>query len=224
MSTFADFITRLEASVENKNTRTTTYLKQATVRWLKELSNQRTLMMEASCTFSTVAAQQEYDSATSGFPADAMEFDTVYVQTGSGSSVINEEVCGPLPISDIRLNWGATEQGSTLEGWAWHHQKLLLVPIPSTVLTVKADYFKDATLDTATGAAITEASTTHTNPWFARGEQVLLNAVLYDYYLNIAKDGEAAQMMQGLFTSGLAVLKDDWLLKRSRGVQAEWNF
>lgn len=225
MSTFAEFITKLEARVENKNTRTTTYLQEATIRWLSELSNQRTLMMEDTFTFSTIAGTQEYDSSVAaGFPPDAMEIDTLFVQTGSGTSITNEEVPGPLTIREIRFGWDAAAQNTTLEGWCWHNQKLFLVPVPGSVLTVKGDYFKDATRDTATGSLITTSSTTHTNPWFSRGEQALLNAVLYDYYLGIAKDAEAAQMSQGLFTSALSVLKDDWLLKNARGVQAEWCF
>jgi len=224
MSTFAEFIVKCEDRVNNKNLRTTPFIKQATVSWLKSLSHKRTLMMEDSFSFSTVAGQAEYDSTAVGFPPAAMEFDTVYVQIGSGVNAQNILIPGPAPIAVIREEFGPYEEGEVLAAWAWHHQKLIFAPVPRTVVTIKGDYFKDATRDTATGDLITDASTTHTNPWFDRGETALMNAVLYNYHLTLAKDAEAAQMALGLFQAELETLENEWHMKKLRGVQAAWTF
>lgn len=221
MSTFSQFIANCEAVIENNNSRTDPFLRAATVRWLKELSNVRALFMQSTFTFNTVANQQEYDSATSGYPVDVQEFDTVYTKTSSVLGASYNLLTGPMPMARIREMWLAGYQSMYPMIWGFHHGKLCFAPTISGVTVVSGDYRKDATRDTASGNAITSADTTTTNPWFDRGENVLQAAVLADYYTKIAKDQNAAQGCIALYQAGLATIAKDLQQKTSaKGAQA----
>ena len=222
MSTFAEFIVKCENRIENKNTRTTPYLKDATVRWLKELSNRRALFMESTFSFQTVAGTTEYGPGYTGFPLDAMEFQAVYREEGSGVSSYRTIIEGPRPLEDVRshLTPGISPGYPTI--WAWHHDKMIFAPLINAVMTIKGDYYKDATRDTSSGAVITTSSTTHTNPWFDRGEQLLLNAVLLDYYSAIGKDAEAASLCKGLYDLAEKSIQRDYSIKAAKSAQADW--
>ncbi len=220
MSTFAEFITNCVAQIENYNDRTTPYLRRATCRWLLELSNKRTLEMESTFSFATLAAEREYGPGHPGFPVDAMQFDTVYGIEGSGISQIRRRISGPKPIADVREAYAYGGSGVYPSIYAWHHQKMIFGPVPSGAVTIEGDYFKSATRDTATGDLITVGSTTHTNPWFERGEMVLMNFVLADYYSSIAKDKEAAALCTGMGRSGLDTLMAEHTARKTTGGQA----
>lgn len=224
MSTFADFITRVETRIDNKNSRVDAYVRDATIRALKELSHVRSLFMQSTFSFNTVAGQNEYSSADTGFPKDVQEFDTIYVQTSTVLGSANYLITGPVPIEQVRALFLAGSQALYPSIWAWHHNKLCFAPTISGVVAVKGDYTKDATLDSTSGNAITASDTTTTNPWFDRGEQVLMNAVLMDYYLGIGKDSEAASMCANLYQSGLASIRSDLVQRSMKGMQAPANY
>lgn len=194
---FSTFISRLYAEVRNKNSSTLDDLKRITVRQLKELSSTRTLFMESTATF-TLSTSAPYlgeyaDITVSGFPKDARQIDSVWYLTGT----IRNEVDGPKGMNEIRFynqdpHRAVSATASYPDIWAWFGQKLWVAPKLTDSLALYLDYFKDATLDTATGNAITESSTTQTNPWFDRGELVLRYAVLGEYFSMPASRDEAA--------------------------------
>lgn len=220
MSDFGTFITSLMDRVENKNTRTEPFLRAATIRALKRVSNIRSLFMQGSFTFSTVAGQQEYSSADAGFPNDVVEFYTVYCQQTSTLGSSNLLIPGPYPIARVRELWIAGAVAVYPSRWAWFNNKLCFAPTISGVVTVNGDYLKDATRDTATGNLITASDTTTTNPWFDDGEYTLMNAVLLDYYLSIAKDSDAAQMCKALYDDGIKEIRDNLAQLTMTGAQA----
>lgn len=218
------FDARVYAEVANKNSKSLDVLKQARVRQLKELSSARTLMMEATASFTAPIASPhlgEYvDSAVLGFPADVMEIDRLWYLTGS----TRHDIPGPFGMDEIRFfnerNF-AHATGPDPQRWAWFGNKLWLAPTLSANKTLYIDYFKDATRDTASGAAITEASTTHTNPWFDRGELVLRYAVLADYYANpLFLDERMAQACLSQRGAYLATMQREVSLRKGVHVRA----
>lgn len=198
---FSTFIARVYAEVRNKNSTTLDDLKRITVRQLKELSATRTLFMEGSASFSLGIGSPylgEYaDSTVTGFPKDVRQIDSLWYLTGTART----EVCGPKSMQEIRFydSDPTVVAASTYPDiWAWFSQKLWVAPKLSAARTLYLDYFKDATLDTASGVAISESSTTQTNPWFDRGELVLRYAVLGEYFsLPASRDPEAASAALG---------------------------
>lgn len=233
MSDFQTFIANCKLPLENQSaSRADTFLRASAVRWLKELSGFRTLFMEDVFSFSTVADQAEYGSGDAGFPTNAMEFDSVYVEVGTGANSTRYIIEGPVPIDVVRRGWLITQRGDDFvysergkfpTRFAWHHNKMILDPIPSEVLSIKGDYLKDATKD-SNGVVITTASTTATNGWLDRGERALMNAVLWDYYSLIAKDAEAATLCQGHFEHAKKIMHDEWNAKAMRAAQASYVY
>lgn len=200
MATFAGFITSLYAEVRNKHSSTLGELRSIAIRQLKELSSTRTLFMEGSASF-TLGIGSPYlgeyaDSTVAGFPKDVRQIDQVWCLEGTA----RRPIAGPKGMDEIRFYQSdpyAAAAGATSpypEIWAWFAQKLWVAPTLSAAKTIYLDYFKDATLDTASGAVITTSSTTQTNPWFDRGELVLRYAVLGEYFsLPASRDPAAAQ-------------------------------
>lgn len=215
--TFSEFITAVYAEIQNKTTTSLTLLKAATVRQLRELSSHRTLFMEDTFRFDTVVGQDTYNSATGGFPKDAMQIDALWYVSGSS----RYEVPGPITMQEARFERSEDATQQYPSGWAWFGDSLVLRDVPSAVVTLEGDYFKDATRDEGSGVEITTSSTTQTNPWFDRGEIVLRNAVLAEFYsLPINRDAEAANNCLGMRNQFLQTLKDEWMLKRATTVQA----
>lgn len=217
MSTFAEFITKCEDAVDNRNTRTLPFLREATIRALKDLSQVRTVVMEGTFSFSTIADQQEYTAGHSGFPLDIQEVDAIYVQVGSGASAQNYKLDGPVAVERIRDTYYPNATAPRPYLWAWHHQTLILAPPTSSAVSIKGDYLKDATRDSSSGAVITTASTTHTNGWFERGEEALLGRVLGAYYRVIAKDVEAALFAEQGYERAIQELKRERTQRSFKG-------
>jgi hypothetical protein len=215
--TFAEFITSLYADVTNKNTRTLTVLREVTVRQLKELSAIRTLMMESTDTFPTVAAQEGYTPGSGGMAADVLAIDQLYWTSGN----TRVEIPGPISVADLRFKYGNSGGAAHPSCWSWNANQLLLGPKPLGVITLSMDYTRDATLDTLTGAAITTASTIQTNPWFDRGQAALRNAVLAEYFAMPAwRDQEAAALATVGKNAAIRSMKNEWAARKFRGGQA----
>jgi len=229
MSTFTDFCNKVYNTVDNKNTRVLPYIKEATVRWLMELSKERMTLLESTFTFTLIQNQQTYDGAVSGFPADAIEFDNVWAKYVNDATGYKYEVKGPRPISEISLSHGPLVYGTNLGirpyAYAFHDGKMWFSPIPSSaVITVGGEYLRDGTKDAASGNPITVDSTTHTNPWFQRGETALLNAVLFDVYASILKDLQSASIFREMHEKALQVLREQHAGRSNPGGQARYSF
>ena len=184
--------------------------------------------MEDTATFtlpvSNPHAGEYADSTLSGFPADVMEIDRVWYVSGTAKHEIE-----PATMGAVRFWSGdaavTTPTSSSPAGWAWHEQRLYVVPKLNAAKVLGFDYFKDATLDTASGAAITTASTTQTNPWFDRGELPLRYAVLAEYYaMPATRDTEAAQLCAGMRNQFLDTLRTEYHLRKGGSSQAPMNF
>lgn len=191
MSDFQTFVAARVTELDYQDSRTEPFVKDATVRQLRELSSQPVDFMEGSFTFSTTANQDNYASGYTGFPVDIFEVFYLYTPSTSSPLVVSQEIVGPVSIKDLRNAQRAAVLSTSPELYAWHDGKLWLSPIPSGVFTVKGDYRRDGTRDSSSGAVITSASTTHSNGWFAEGENVLRCAVILEYHLSISKDQAA---------------------------------
>lgn len=226
--TFAQFIAAVNSECQNKNTRTLTVLREVTIRQLKELSSFRTLFMEAEASFTLPVSSPHLgnyaDSAVTNFPPDVMEIDRAWYVSGTDKREIDR-----VTMDHVRFYSGdytvTTATSSSPQGWAWFAQKLYVVPRLNAAKAMGFDYFKDATRDTATGAVLTTASTTQTNPWFDRGELALRYAVLAEYYAMPATRDEAAiapcVAMRNQF---LDTLKTEYHLRKGGSGQAPAYF
>lgn len=216
--TFAEFVTAVYRDILNKHGNTLTVLREQTVKQLQELQLVRTLFMEATGTFNTVALQEGYTLGTGGVPADILTIDQLYWTTGGGR---RREIRGPVAVDELRFVFGDTAATQYASAWGWQANQLVLGPKPSTIVALSLDYTKDATRDTVTGVLITTASTTQTNPWFARGELALRNAVMAAYYAMPAwRDQEAAGFATVEKNRALQVLRNEWYARKNRGGQA----
>lgn len=213
-TTYAGLVTSLYAEIQNKSPESLTVLREAVLRQLRSLQSVRTLFMEETASFTlplTAPHLGQYaNSALSGFPADVMEIDTVWRVAGTAKVAIR----GPFDISEVRTYtsghypFTSTVETGLPEIWAWFDDKLWVAPVLDTATAMGFDYFRDATRDTASGAELTTASTTQTNPWFDRGEAALRTAVLADYYSQGQfLDGAKAQAYLGQRNAYLADLK-----------------
>lgn len=223
MATFAEFVTKVRTAIDDNNTRTETYVKESAVRWLRELSQYRTRFMESTFSFATVAGTNEYDTATTGFPDDLSEIHSLYTLNSGGPYFPHHIIEGPASIEELRSVLGTQATGPEPMVYAYHHEKLILAPIPSTVFTIYGDYLKDGTLDT-NGNAITTASTTATNGWLTQGENCLFHHVLADYYATIAKDEVAATMERAMAAEALKNVLDKRGVIEGTGLQSAWCF
>lgn len=224
MSDYASLVTSVYADVFQKNTLILSAIKDITVRQLKELSSFRTLFMEATASFSLSTASPylgEYaDSTVSGFPPDLMEIDTLWYLVGTTTRY---EITR-LPMSELRfydLPGSSISTGAYPDAWAWHDSKLYVAPKVSAARTLYMDYFKDATRNTASGAAISSASTTETNPWFTRGAQALRYAVLAEFYSMPGwLDQARADAAAGQRNAALSQLAAEYHLRKGANLQA----
>jgi hypothetical protein len=218
--TFSTFTTAVYALVDNKNASTLPWLKEATVNQLRELSRTRTTFMERTASFATVAGTANYDSGTTGFPANAMKIDRAYYTFATKQL----EIRGPVTMDELRFSWESTVGVPYPDRWAWFNDDLYLGPKPNSVVTIYLDYFKDGTKDEATGNAITTSSTTQTNGWFDRGYMALRFAVLAEYFkLPPVQDQEKAAFADINRSKALKVLTDEWHMKAGAGGQAPYN-
>lgn len=176
--TFQQFCDRVYDDLDFKSQKTFTWIEQATQRVLRDISNDRLLAMETTGSFATVAGQGEYDTATSGYPKDAQELIHVYYTVGTRDIEIPGPAAG-VEFGDLRFESDATSAQYPTR-WAFYASKLWLRPKPLGVLTIKLDYYRDATRDTATGNEFVSAASTplYTNPWFDQGYNFLYWSVL----------------------------------------------
>jgi len=221
VSTFQDFVTARYSEVNNQNTRALPFLKDATVRQLKELSGFHTRFMEAQLSFNLTAQQESYGAGYPGFPVDVMEITTLYVEVGDPP--IRYEIKGPVGIAELRFERYPTAIGFAVphpRRWAWHAEQVWFYPRPGAVVTVKGDYFRDATRDTVTGNVITATDTTSTNPWFSRGENFLRCAVLAEYHMSISGDDSQAARYGAQAEAAKASLRKEFILAKGSSFQA----
>lgn len=204
----------------NRNTKTTSTLQKCLVRVLKDVSPIRTLFMEASTSFTTVANQDEYDATDAGFPADARELYLVFGEEGTTPNKRRWDIEGPLPLADVRIV-RFNNPDDRPRYFAWHAQTMIFAPQGTPAdLTIKVDYFRDATRDTATGAVLTTASTTQTNGWFDRGEEVLRGRTLAKYYrTRVGWDPASAEAQFQEAAIALRAITREYLETRGTGFQ-----
>jgi hypothetical protein len=224
MSTVVEFITDLQIEVKNTgNPDTATALRLAMVRALKRLSPMRTSFGESSFSFSTVAAQEIYDTSTSGFANNIQEIEHVEIDTGQGYF---HEV-RPVTIDFIRRMIGTTPVTTTYpDYYCWFANKMHLAYPPGSVLTVTVYYHQDAKRDSSTGALIgtTKASNAYTNVWFDEGQDALWCKTLQIYHATFAVDPERAAYYGSEWQEAAKALHSGWVRKAASGMRAEPYF
>jgi len=248
--TFGQFVADTAREVDNANSRTDWFIREATVRQLEELSHKRINFMEAFKDFQLVIGQEEYSlnypgSLPDGFPRDLQDVDvlTVLYGTTSGPLAGNPPPPSPDPGEPLTsFNQGAygyvieqvplrvIRQLTTYDifsSWpllfAWHHRSLILDRKPATATWMRLDYVRDGRLDDTTSGEILPTGTDgFSNPWFGRGRNALRASVLAEYHLSISKDVEAAQMYGVQAKSFLSSIISD--VSQDRGnLQAAWE-
>lgn len=231
MSTFQDFIASRVLELDYRDSRSETFLKEATIRQLRELSRYPVDFLDGSYSFNTVADQDNYGSGHLNFPVDLYSWaGRPYVTTSSDPVTLKHFIEGPAPIEDVR----SRGQFGTLSGlypdvFAWFNRFMWIAPRPTGVTTIQGDYRRDGRRDTASGDLITTASTTHTNGWFDEGENALRCAVMLEYHETISKDGKSIQLYRDqLFGSQdgkkpgiISILKKARSAKRSGLMQTD---
>lgn len=219
-TTFSGLITKIKRSVDNENADTDPFLKEALVRVLRSMSRIPVDFMEATTTFVTVAGQTDYTTATAGFPKDLLQWHAVQVTIAEDSDLSRPIL--QIPIQEMRLRQGAAFVTTTNvpQMFSWHHNRMILFPAPPVDLTITVDYLRDGTRDEGTGDLITADSTSHTNPWFDRGETALLHGVLMEYYASLAKDEGAYAFHEAQYERERKVLESEQISRQFSGGQA----
>lgn len=179
MATFAETKTDLVAEVLNSHPATGDKIAKAMVRTLQSLQPEAVPFMEKTGSFVTVNGTAAYSSTSpggTGFPANLLAFERLWYDLGATPQWL-------FVVSIEEVRW-FQEQAAVAYPVrvAWYEKKLQFGPAPAGVYTVKWDGFLDSTLDT-TGAAITTASTTATNPWLTEGLICFKHLALADYYM-----------------------------------------
>ena len=253
MSDVPTFLSNLQAEFDAATQRDTTYLAQALVRSLKTVSSVRTLFMEGSFTFMTTANQQEYPTGRQpgttayvgptptvappagyvvGVPQDLQEMDSFYVLSGNvfGLPGIPIERGTIQEIRAVALRF--VFPGIYTSKWCFHHEAILLGPIPAGSQQLAGDYLRDATRDSATGAVITTAliaagqAAGLTNPWLdgQYGEFALRALVLRDYFSGLAKDDQMKDHMTEAWQDALSTFSSQVSQAKSASSQAPRSF
>jgi len=195
--------------LDYKDSRTETFLKEATVRQLRELSQFPVGFLDGSFSFATIAAQDNYGPGHLDFPADLYGWAGLpYITTSTSPLVVKQFIDGPRPLEEVRAANGVSNlSGVNPSIFAWFNGYMWLAPAPTGVQTIQGDYRRDGRRDSTSGALITTASTTHTNGWFDEGENTLRCAVLLEYHESISKDGKAIQLYRDQVGRTLVTLK-----------------
>lgn len=245
-------MTALAGVLDNQNARVVPFLIDSTVRQLGELAPLRTLFMEGTFVMPTVAGQSEYpllplgsgagqnpatysaatNSWTGGAPPDFLSADLLYVNLSAPLAGRGIPIRGPVPIAELRTNWPVLwTTGVYPSAWGFHHDAIILGPIPPNGVTVYGDYFRDSTrADGTSGALAGQIITTAmgaapggngvTNPWFSLGYTVLRARVLADYHASLSKDEQQMTFQQGIASQGLQTLTERWVLAKGAAHQA----
>lgn len=219
------------SETDYRDSRTETFLREATLRQLRDLSRYPVDFLDGSFSFDTIADTDNYGAGHPDFPVDLYSWAGLpYVVTGSNPVTLKRFINGPVSIEDVR----ARGQFGTLSGlypdvFAWFNRFMWIAPRPTGIQTIQGDYRRDGLRDTATGDPITTASTTHTNGWFDEGENALRCAVMLEYHETISKDGKSIQLYRDqLFGSQdgkkpgiISILKKARSAKRSGLMQTD---
>jgi len=189
--TFSEFVTSLYGSVNLKHARTLTDLAECAVRQLADLSVRRVHFMEDSVELVIPVAEpyagEWVGPGAPGFPLDILEVNALYCRRSSASAW--SWLDGPTPIADVRA-FGAYSGNAELLSdvaavfppfWGWW-QGRIWVPKLAADVSIKIDYWRDGTRDSASGSLITTSSTSETNPWLSQGERAMRHGTLADYF------------------------------------------
>lgn len=204
MSDFSTIAAEIVAGVLNSHPNTSALVKAAMVRQLQALQPEVLPFMEKSGSFNTIANQATYTSAAAGFPAGLLRFERIGYDMGS--------YLRPLEVVDMDTLRYLQEHPAAAYPFrvAWYEEKLQFGPAPVGVYAVKWDVILDATKDTATGALLTTASTTQTNPWFVLPQVAVLKALTWGDYFSTSPDQrpELAAAHQGNAQVALARIRE----------------
>jgi hypothetical protein len=186
------------SETDYRDSRTETFLKEATVRQLRELSRTPVLFLDGSFAFNTTASVDNYSPGHLDFPVDLYSWSGYpYIAQSASPVSARQFIVGPRPIQEVREANLVANLSAIYPGiFAWHNDTMWLSPAPTGVVTIRGDYRRDGRRDSATGNLITTTSTTATNGWFDEGENALRCAVLLEYHESISKDLTAAQLMR----------------------------
>lgn len=173
---FGSVKTEIVGEVLNTHPLTASLVAAAMVRQLLTVQAEAVTFMEISGSFSTVANQAPYDSATTGFPKSLLRFERLYYDLGSYTiEIVNTDR------TEIRR---LQELGSISYPYraAWIGEKLQFGPPPAAAYVVKWDGTLDATKDAGTGLVIDGTVSGATNPWLVAGAVAFKHLVKADYY------------------------------------------
>lgn len=204
MATFATVAAEIVAGVLNSHPNTTTHVKAAMVRQLLALQAEQAPFMERSGSFSTIANQAAYTGADAGFPEGLLTFQRLYYDMGSYARPIE-----PTDVMTIR-RLQETPAVSYPFRACWWQERLQFGPAPAGVYVVKWDIVLDSTKDETTGALITEASTTQTNPWLDLPQLTVFKHLVWSDYFAVSPDQrpELAASHQQAAATQLARLRE----------------
>ncbi len=145
-------------------------------------------------TFSTVNAQEFYDSDDQSDLANLIKID--YVKLHVDNTTFDLMPDYPSEIESASTNATATGQ----PGWyLWYNQQIRLYPIPNDAWTVRVagvyTYAEPAADDTAN------------NFWMTVGERLIRSRAKYELALHVLRDVELAQTMASAVTEALSQMK-----------------
>lgn len=206
---YQTFVASRLSETDYRDSRTEQFLKEATVRQLRELSRIPVLFLDGSFAFNTIAAQDNYSPGHLDFPVDLYSWTGYpYIATSASSAVTRQFIVGPKPIQEVREANLVANLSAIYPGiFTWHNSTMWLSPAPTGVVTIRGDYRRDGRRDSTTGDPITTASTTATNGWFDEGENALRCAVLLEYHSSISKDAAAISLYRDQKAELIAGLK-----------------
>lgn len=210
------------AETDYRDSRTETFLREATIRKLRELSRHPVEFLDGSYSFDTIADQDNYGAGHAAFPVDVYSWSGEPYIVGTASPLsVKQFITGPVDIGLIRQA-SAVSSLTALDPWAfaWFNRYFWLAPRPTGVFTIAGDYRRDGRRDSTTGDLITVDSTTHTNGWFDEGENLLRCAVMLEWHESIAKDPTSIALFRDQVRAQTAIVKEARKAKRSGLMQA----
>ena len=178
MATFAEVKADLLAEVLNSHSSTEGKLAKAMVRTLQSLQPEAVPFMEVSGSFTTQngVASYSHQTGAANFPRNLLAFERLWYDLGASPQWLF--VVG---IEEVR--WFQEQPAVAYPvRVAWYEKQLHFGPAPAGSYAVKWDGFRDSTLD-MDGEAITDTSTTASNPWLNEGLVCFKHLALADYYM-----------------------------------------
>lgn len=241
------FLANIAGELDNQNLRNTAFLQQALVRSLQKASTVRTLFMEGSFTFMTTPGQGEYATGrlpgttpyvgptptytppagtVIGVPADLQEIDSFYCQLSTTLGMPGIPL-KRVTVAQLRAAFYplGSFQGLYASMYAFHHESIIVGPIPGGNTQLGGDYLRDATRDQTTGAVITGTDAPGTtNPWLNDGQYALRALVLRDYHRGLSKDDQQADYMDTEWKEAVAFLATQERQAKAASIQAPRSF